>query len=440
MTGAHRLGLLLTAATWSVSAVASDGPVRSVRLGSAEVMRLAEEAYRRGNAAVAETAFRALLQDPTPEVRAEARFRLAKLVAAAGRENEAAVLLRRILDDYPGAAPARLELATLFNKMGRRDSVLRELRALRTAELPPNLARFVDRMTASLQAGKPLGLHVELALAPDSNINRATRSDTLGTIFGDFTFEEDSKAKSGVGAAIRGAAHARFSLGRDLSVVGRAVTSANLYRDKDFNDAAAELSLGPEIRLGGMDLSLELGVGQQWYGMRPWQRGMRLAGSLARPVDSVSALRLDGAIRWTDNRFNDLQDGRGVSLRARYERALSRQLSLAASLSVDRYKARDAAYSTRSWTAGLTAYRDFGRTSLNVGTEVGRLEADEALSILPEARRDKLLRFSISAVMRQFTIAGFAPVARVIFERNKSNVEFYDFKRTRTEFGISRAF
>jgi len=141
-----------------------------------------------------------------------------------------------------------------------------------------------------------------------------------------------------------------------------------------------------------------------------------------------------------DNQLNDLQDGRGGTLRARYERALSPQLSVAASVSLDRFKARDDAYSTRSWTAGVSAYREIGRMTLSIGADVGRLKADERLSLLPEAREDKLMRFQLGAVMRQLTVAGFAPVARIIVERNKSTVEFYDFKRTRTEFGISRAF
>lgn len=49
-------------------------------------------------------------------------------------------------------------------------------------------------------------------------------------------------------------------------------------------------------------------------------------------------------------------------------------------------------------------------------------------------------RLHLGAVFRQLTIAGFAPTARLVIERNRSNVEFYDYKRPRTEFGISRAF
>ena len=174
--------------------------------------------------------------------------------------------------------------------------------------------------------------------------------------------------------------------------------------------------------------------------MKPFQRNLRLSASAARPIDSVSQVRLDGSARWADNRFNDLQDGRGLSLRARYERALSPTLLVAGSAGIDRFKARDDAYSTRGWSAGLAAYKEMGRMTLSAGVDIGGLKADEALSLLPEAREDRLLRLSLGSVFRQFTFAGFAPVSRVIFERNRSNVEFYDYKRIRTEFGISRAF
>jgi hypothetical protein len=189
-----------------------------------------------------------------------------------------------------------------------------------------------------------------------------------------------------------------------------------------------------------MRLSAEAGIGRQWYGMKPFQRSLRLSASAARPIDSVSQLRLDGSVRWLDNRLNDLQDGHGYSLRARYERALSPDLLVAANVGIDRYKARDAAYSTRGWNAGISAYRNIGRMTFNVGVDFGRLHADDRLLLLPKARSDRLTRFSIGSVFRQFTFAGFAPVTRLVIERNRSTVEFYAFRRVRTEFGISRAF
>lgn len=413
----------------------------SVAVGSAaRVLAIAEAALGRDDRAAAEAAFRAVLADPDPAMRAEAGFRLARLIARDGRRTEAAVLLRQVLDQAPGAVPVRLELAGLLHQMGRPESALRELRALRTAELPANVARFVDRMSLALQAGKPFGVQLELALAPDSNINRATRSDTLGTVLGDFQVGEESQARSGVGAAVRGLAFARLPLAGDVDLAGRLVADANLYRDKDFNDMSVELSAGPEVRFGRTRATAELGIGQQWFGMQPYQRSLRLSAGLSRPLDAVSQLRLDATARWSDNRVNDLQDGRGLALRARYERALSQRLWLTASLAGERYLADDPAYSTRSWTAGLAAYRDIGRMTLSLGADIGGLQADDRLAILPEARADRLTRIHAGAVLRQLSVGGFAPMARVVVERNRSTVEFHDYRRTRTEFGITRAF
>jgi len=124
----------------------------------------------------------------------------------------------------------------------------------------------------------------------------------------------------------------------------------------------------------------------------------------------------------------------------RYERALSPELLVATNAGFDRFEATDDAYSTRGWNAGLSAYRNVGRMTLSAGVDVGRLRADDRLALLPKARKDRLTRISFSAVVRRFTFAGFAPVTRLIIERNRSTVEFYDYRRVRTEFGISRAF
>ena len=78
--------------------------------------------------------------------------------------------------------------------------------------------------------------------------------------------------------------------------------------------------------------------------------------------------------------------------------------------------------------------------TFSAGVDIGRLKADDRLSLLLQAREDRFTRFHIGTVFRQFSFGGFAPMTRLVIERNKSSVEFYDYKRTRTEFGVSRAF
>lgn len=415
-------------------------PTRKIFATSGQMLGLAQEMVRHGKTREAEAVLELLARDPDQNIRSEAQFRRAILLEGTGRNEAAAVLLRRILDEQPDAAAVRLKLATMLQKMGDEDSALRELRALRTSDLPPNVARFVDRLSASLQATKPLGFQLEVALAPDTNVNRATRSDTLGTIFGDFTLDQEAKARSGVGVALRGLAQLRHPLSDNLRLVARASGEANLYRDKDFDDIALDLAAGPEWAIGRTRFTAEAGIGRHWYGMKAYQGSVRLAGSVTQPIDGVSQLRLDLDARRVKNRLNDLQSGRGLALRGRYERALSPATLVAASLGVDRFKARGDAYSTRGWNAALSAYRTVGRMTLSASVDIARLKADARLLLLPKAREDRLTRFSIGSVFRQLTFAGFAPVTRLVIERNRSSVEFYDFKRVRTEFGISRAF
>lgn len=435
------LGLIVAAVSHGTPALAiAPGSTRTVRATGFDLLRLADRMAAQGDNAQSERIYTLLANDPDPDLRNEARFRLAKLRLSAGETQAAALLLREILDEKPSAAAARLQLAQILYGMGDEDAALRELRALRSASLPPGVAQFVDRMSATLQANKPLGFQLEFGLAPDSNINRATRSDTLGTVLGDFTLDEDAKARSGVGAMVRGLAQARFPLSDSIGLSARASGEANIYRDKDFNDITLDLSAGPQLRLGRTRLTAEAGVTGQWYGMEAYQRAWRLSLGGTQPIGSRSQLRVDATARWVDNKFNNLQDGHGRSVRARLERALSPRLLVAGSLGLDRYKAEDDAYSTRSWTAGLSAYRDIGRITVNAGVDFGRLRSDERLALLPESRKDRWARFQLGAVFRNLTVAGFAPVVRLVVERNQSTVEYYDYKRTRTEFGISRAF
>lgn len=437
--GGTALLVALGAVTEAPASAAPPPPrQQTVTASGFQLLGIAEEFSRHGQTAQAQRLLELLTQDPNPDLRNEARFRLAEMASAEGKYARAAVLLRRILDEKPGAARVRLELAAVLNKMGDPDGSLRQLRALRTGDLPPSVARFVDRLSASLQASKPLGFHLELAIAPDTNINRATSSDTLGTVLGDFTISQ--KVKSGIGAEARGLAQARMHLSENVQLVVRATGDASIYRDSDFDDITLDLTAGPEFRLGKNRLTAEVGGSQQWYGMKLYERTGHLSGSITRPLGPVSQLRLDVAGRLTKNSFNDLESGKGVGARLDYERALSPEFLLSLSAGADRFWARSDAYSTKAWNLGLTLYRDVGRTTLSAGVEIGGLRADERLLLLPRARDDRLVRLSLGAVLRRLTFDGFAPTIRVVFERNRSSVEFYDYHRLRSEFGIARAF
>ena len=444
------LASIVLAAALANAALTMAGPAAPVS-GSAQrkhlnvratdVFAIAEKARQRGDLETAERAYKALAEDPDSDIRAEAMFRHGTLLLQAGRLTEAALLLRHVADQYPKATAARLELARTLDLLGDKDGAWREVRAVQASGLPPEVARMVDRYSEALRASRPFGASLQISLAPDSNVNRSTQSDTLGTVFGDFEIDESSKAISGVGLSLSGQAYRRLPLGGgDAAILARISGTADLYQHADFNDVALDFAVGPELQIGRNRLNVEAAATQRWYGMDPYVRSARVSASLIRPLGRMTQVQLVGTAGIADYRINDLQDAKTFYGRLKIERALSATTGIGLNLSAGRIAAQDPAYSSKEWRIGLIGWRDVGRATLTTEVEYGRLRADDRLTLLPDRRSDRYSRLTLGATFRQLTFAGFAPVTRVVIERNKSNVEFYDYKRRRTEFGIVRAF
>lgn len=409
-------------------------------IAPAQLFALAEKARTRGDARTAEKAYRALASNPDLQVRSEARFRLGRMFWAMGRRVDAAILFRQILDEQPKTQRVRLELARVLDDMGDESGARRALREVQAGGLPPDVVRFVDRYSAALRAKKPFGATFEAAVAPDSNINRATRSDTLGTVIGDFILDDEAKQKSGVGAALRGQVYARIQLGDTVNLLGRASGSADLYRESDFNDLAIELSAGPELRLGRDRLAAEASQSLRWFGGKLLLRSTTLGLTYLHPLGQRSQLRFSGTAGMINHRFNRLQSGRSYSASLAYERALSATTGIGASLALGRQALRDPGYATSSGQLAAFAYHELGAMTLVGSLSAGRLKADERLFLYPERRSDWLYRASLGATMRRFEMGRLAPFVRLTRETNKSSIEIFDYQRTRTEIGVTRAF
>ncbi|GAA4010653.1 porin family protein [Sphingomonas humi] len=389
---------------------------------------------------LSERAYRLLCNDPAAQVRAEARYRLAALLAGQGKLRDAATLLRRLLDEQPGAQRVRLDLAGLQERLGDEDGARRTLRAASAGPLPKEISRLVDKWSEALRSRRPAGLSIEVAIAPDSNINRATRSDRLSTVLGDFAIDPQGKARSGLGVASSASAFRRFSVGDDLSLIARVTGAGRFYRDKQFNQVDLEAALGAEGAFGKARVSLEAAVGQGWFGGVPFIRQVHATASFRRPVGRRAAIGVKLTGSAIDNRLNRLQDGRSVLGELSLERALSSRSGVLLSAAGERFRARDPGYRFGRWEAGATGWQDLGRVTLFGGVALGSLRGDESLALFAAARSDKLMRLSIGGTFRQLGFAGLAPFVRVTHERNDSNIAFYAYRRTRSEVGFRSAF
>ncbi|WP_404478179.1 hypothetical protein [Novosphingobium sp. BL-52-GroH] len=224
--------------------------------------------------------------------------------------------------------------------------------------------RFYSR---ALNARKPLGGSIEVALAPDSNVNRATRSDTLGTVIGDFSLDNDARAKSGVGLGLQGQSYFRFGVEPGAGLLVRASSNATLYREADFNDATVALRAGSRYTWGGNQLTFSAGPSRRWYGGRLFSATIGGGVSWQRPVGKRGRVHLDGNIAHVTNRRNALQTADDFTLSASFDRSFSARFGGGVQAFGFREAARDPGYSLAMGETSAYPFREVGRTRL-VGT------------------------------------------------------------------------
>ncbi|HZF42525.1 MAG TPA: surface lipoprotein assembly modifier [Sphingomonadaceae bacterium] len=424
----------------SAMAAAAIAQASLADLSAVEIFALAAAAERGGRYADAEALYRALARDPDLEIRSEARFRLGVMLSARTRHADAALVFRELLDEKPGAQRVRLELARVLALIGDEAAARRELRAAQAGGLPPNVAAVVDQFTDALRSRRPYGASISIALAPDSNINRATDAQTLDTIIAPLDLSEDARERSGVGLKVGAQAFARLRLAPRLSLLPRLSGQSELYREKRFNDVSGSVGLGLELVSGADRIRPSAGATWRYYGGDLYARTQNVSVGWSHPLGRVAQLDTDVSVSRARYLQNPLQNGWIYDLGASYQRAFDARSGGTLSLSATRQSAEDAGYSTTSGGATLLGYREFGRTTAFASAGVRRLVGDERLFLFPEKRREWLLSASLGATFRAATVAGFAPLVRLSFERNASSVGIYDYTRRSAEFGITRAF
>jgi outer membrane protein len=417
----------------------SAGGVRA-GLSAAEVMAIAERAEAAGDRAAAKAAYVALAADPDVDVRSEARFRHGRLLAAEKDYAGAATLYRRILDERPDAGRVRLELGAVLALMGDTGAARRELRQAQAGGLPPEVTLAVRQFAGALRAYKPYGGSITVALAPDSNINRATDSETLDTVIAPLNLSGDAQAQSGVGLRIGGQGYFQLPLADGLTVQARLSGQAELYRASRFNDISASVAVGLEWIAGRNRLRPAAAQTMRFYGGDLYARTRSASLNWLRPLGTEAQIDATVTVGRADYRLNDLQDGWLYDVAAAYERALDARSGGSVGASFSRQTARDPGYATTAGGANLLYWREAGRITLFGTLGLRRLEADARLLLFPERRREWLYSLGAGATFRQLAVNGFAPLVRLSLERNASTVGLYDYRRTAVDFGITRAF
>jgi hypothetical protein len=328
----------------------------------------------------------------------------------------------------------------MLEKLGDEPAARRELRAAQTGNVSPQLGRMIERYAAALQDRRPFGGELKVALAPDSNINRATLNDRLETILGDFLIDPSTQARSGIGAIISAAAFTRKPVTSDISLLIQAGVRSTRYKSPQFNRLALHARAGTLTSLGGDRVALNLVHQRHRVGGLLYLSTNGLEADYNHPLSRASQVRLSAGVSRLNNRVNALEDGYVLAASGAVDIALTPSRGMSLSLSGNRRTARDAAYAARSAELAVAAWQEVERLTLGASASTGLLDADDRLNLLPKRREDHSWSLGLSLGSRHVTMFGLAPNLRLTFERNRSSVQVYDFRRRSVEIGFTRAF
>ena len=410
-----------------------------VRTGPAQLFALADKLYDQGDAEGAAGILQALTQDIHPELRAEARFRLAALHEKMGDLPAAAQALRDLLAEQPNANPARLELARILARMGKNEEARKEIAAAERAGLPPEVEQSVRRFANAIPSTKRRGLSLEMSAGPDSNINRSTSAQYVDTIIAPFELDPDARAQSGIGFAFGGQAFTRNAIG-SLDLLSRAGAHADLFTKSRFNDIQVTADSGPELDGKFGRIRPAALYERRWYGGHPYSTGFGASLNWLKQLGEKTQLELNASRVRQNIQPNRDQDAWRTSLSADIARQLAPDSTARLSLRFAALDARVKPESLRQLGAELLLAKRFPTITAYVDFAYNRTRGLAPLFLFGKTRHDWRIDLSGGVIFDKVRLAGFSPLIRVTHSDSQANIALYDYHRTRLDFGVSRSF
>jgi len=410
------------------------------QLTAAQMFAAADDLAGQGDLAGAAQLLEALTQDPHPELRAEARFRLAAVREKLGDLRGAAQALRDLLAEQPTANPARLELARILSRLGDEKAANAELAKAEAWGLPPDVEQNVRRFASTLRTStKRRGLTVELTAGPDSNVNRSTSSLFIDTIIAPFELDADARRQSALGftGSLRG--YSRDRIG-GLTLLSDAGLRADLSTKPRFNDVQFVADSGPEIAAGKTRLRPSVLYERRWFGGDPFSTGIGGQIELLAPLGAKAQLGLSGSHVHQTVAKNAGQDGWRTAVNADLTRAIGSATSARASLRYASLDARVNAESLRQVGGGLLLAYQSRPLTLFGEVDYTRTHGIEPVFLFGKTRRDHRWDVIGGAIFNRASVGGFTPLVRVTHSDSRANIVLYDYRRTRLDVGVTRSF
>lgn len=350
-----------------------------------------------------------------------------------GKLDDAAALMRDLLDENPGYARVRQELAHTLYIMGDPEGSRHHFEFLaRTTDIDSRESLY-DRYLVSARKKRPWTFDLSLGLAPSSNINNAARTRIVHVGGVPFLTHEDEK--SGVGASYNLAGTYRFDMAERFALtVGGAARGAS-YKDSDYDrtlfETFSELSVhSGRWRLGAGIAADRMLVG--WDGYR-WGIGPYVSARRDFGRRGMLAARLS----WKHRRYDEATafDGSESDFSLRYRYAFTPRIAMTAGLKgriVDTERDHSAYHAVNP-----SLSLDYAINKHIVAHAYASYERRSYKGEFPltgERRRDDRFDIVVAATLPSLSFRDFSPRVSYGYHVADSNIELYE--RRRHSFGL----
>lgn len=162
-----------------------------------------------------------------------------------GQHTRAVFALERVLALQPDNARARAEIGRAYLLLGESAGARRELEAVRRQNVPPDVARSIDRLLSAVDRAPVRGEtafsgYIEAAVGRDTNVNSATGNSSVAIPgLGAFQLAPGSRSRDAWFSALSGGANVRVPINPEWTFVAGASGSARFNGGASSFDTTA---------------------------------------------------------------------------------------------------------------------------------------------------------------------------------------------------------